>query len=521
MTSGGTDASRESVDATHTRDPAPEARGRRQRPADRAVPESGAQHRRGDLAARGGGRAMLAAAGDADRPRAGADAVCGPRQSARRAAQGGARLGLRSSRAAPARRHADAAVGGVPAARAGRLCLQPLVRAVPRLGGPAVADDAAGPSRRRADVRRLRRPDRRSDRPRHRRGPAGAGLRRGDGRLQLHLRRGDADPEPAGLDRGACPCACLHGRRAGTAGARQPEGRGRPRQLVRARAQPDLSRPGDALPHGDPADPHAQAAYKAKVEVAVLVVERWILARLRNRRFFSLAELNRAIAELVTDLNARPMRRLGVSRRDLFCELDRPALKPLPAEPYEYAEWRMRRVGLDYHVDIDGHYYSVPHRLIREQLDARITERTIELFCRGERVAVHMRTGGRGRHTMIPEHTPSAHRRYAEWTIERIRADATAIGTSTAKLVALILESRPHPEQGYRASIGILRLARHYGADRLEAACERGLDIGARSYGSVQSILKHGLDRRPPPRPARQGELLPDHPNIRGPRYYH
>ena len=260
---------------------------------------------------------------------------------------------------------------------------------------------------------------------------------------------------------------------------------------------------------------------KAKVEVAVLVVERWILARLRNRRFFSLPELNRVIAELVVDLNARPMRRLGVSRRDLFIELDRPALKELPAEPYQYAEWRARRVGLDYHVDVDGHYYSVPHRLIREQLDARITERTIELFCKGERVAVHLRGGRRGHHTTIPEHMPSAHRRYAEWTIERIRADAAAIGPSTTKLTALILESRPHPEQGYRACIGILRLARHYGADRLEAACDRGLDIGARSYGSIQSILKHGLDRRPPPRPAMQGELLPDHPNIRGPRYYH
>jgi transposase len=259
---------------------------------------------------------------------------------------------------------------------------------------------------------------------------------------------------------------------------------------------------------------------KAKVEVAVLVVERWILARLRNRRFFSLVELNRAIAELLADLNARPMRRLGVSRRELFLELDRPALKELPAEPYQYAEWRVRRVGLDYHVDIDGHYYSVPHRLIREQLDARITERMIELFCKGERVAVHIRGGGRGRHTTIPEHMPSAHRRYAEWTIERIRTDAAAIGPSTAKLVTLILESRPHPEQGYRACIGILRLARHYGADRLEAACDRGLDIGARSYGSIQSILKHGLDRRPP-RPAMQGELLPDHPNIRGSRYYH
>ena len=220
---------------------------------------------------------------------------------------------------------------------------------------------------------------------------------------------------------------------------------------------------------------------KAKVEVAVLVVERWILARLRNRRFFSLAELNRAIWELVADLNARPMRRLGVSRRDLFLELDRPALKELPVEPYEYAEWRPRRVGRDYHVDIDGHYYSVPHRLIREQLDARITEHTIELFCKGERVAVHLRGGGRGRHTTIAEHMPSSHRRYADWTIERIRADAAAIGPATAGLCALILESRPHPEQGYRAGIGILRLARHYGAARLEAACDRGLDIGARS----------------------------------------
>jgi transposase len=137
---------------------------------------------------------------------------------------------------------------------------------------------------------------------------------------------------------------------------------------------------------------------------------------------------------------------------------------------------------------------------------------------RGERVAVHMRTGGRGRHTTIPRHMPSAHRRYAEWTIEPSHADATAIGPNTATLVALILESRPHPEQGYRACIGLLRPARHYGTDRLETACERGPDIGARSHGSIQSILKHGLDH--PPRPM-QGELLPDHPNIRRPRYYH
>lgn len=260
---------------------------------------------------------------------------------------------------------------------------------------------------------------------------------------------------------------------------------------------------------------------KAKVEVAVLVVERWILARLRHRRFFSLAELNEAMALLVTELNARPMRRLGVSRRDLFLELDHPALKPLPAQAYEYAEWRLRRVSLDYHVDIDGHYYSVPYRLIRAQVEARLTTRTVEIFHKGERVAVHLRGTGRGRHTTVPEHMPSAHRRHAEWTIERIQRTAARIGPSTAKLLSIILESRPHPEQGYRVCLGILRLARQYGEPRLEAACDRGLDIGARSYGSIQSILKNGLDRQPRP-PSRQGELvLPDHPNIRGPRYYH
>ena len=251
------------------------------------------------------------------------------------------------------------------------------------------------------------------------------------------------------------------------------------------------------------------------------MVERWILVRLRHRRFFPLAELNEAIALLVTDLNARPMRRLGVSRRDLFLELDHPALKPLPAQAYEYAEWRLRRVSLDYHVDIDGHYYAVPYRLIRDQVEARLTARTVEIFHKGERVAAHLRGTGRGRHTTVPEHMPSAHRRHAEWTIERIQRTAARIGSSTARLIALILESRPHPEQGYRACLGILRLARQYGEPRLEAACDRGLDIGTRSYGSIQSILKNGLDRQPR-RPSRQNELvLPDHPNIRGPRYYH
>jgi transposase len=260
---------------------------------------------------------------------------------------------------------------------------------------------------------------------------------------------------------------------------------------------------------------------KAKVEAGVLVVERWILARLRHQRFFSLAELNAAIAALVADLNDRPMRKLGVSRRQLFEQLDRPALASLPAEPFVYAEWRVRRVALDYHVDLDGHYYSVPHRLLREQVEARVTAHTVEIFYRGERVAVHVRGGIRGRHTTLPEHMPRSHRRHAEWTIERIRQEAVAIGGATEALTAVILQSRPHPEQGFRACLGILRLVRSYGRDRVEAACARGLEIGARSYGSVQSILQHGLDRQPPAAPCRPGELPLLHPNIRGSRYYH
>ena len=259
---------------------------------------------------------------------------------------------------------------------------------------------------------------------------------------------------------------------------------------------------------------------KAKVEVGVQVVERWILARLRNHRFFSLAELNAAIRTLLDDLNARPMRHLGKSRRQLFEELDRPALGALPVEPYVYAEWRRRRAGIDYHVDIDGHYYSVPHSLVRQQLEARITERTVELFHKGQRVACHLLGGARGRHTTVNEHMPSSHRRHAGWTHERILSSAAAIGGDTATLVEVILRHRPHPEQGFRACLGILRLARQYGAERLEAACRRGLEIGARSYGSINSILEKGLDRQPLPQSA-DPELPLDHPNIRGSRYYH
>ena len=206
---------------------------------------------------------------------------------------------------------------------------------------------------------------------------------------------------------------------------------------------------------------------KAKVEQAVLIVERWLLGRLRRRTFTSLADVDAALGELMAQLNeSQGLRRLGVTRRQLLEEVDRPALKALPSEPYEYSEWRVRRVGVDYHVDIDAHYYSVPYRFARAEVEARLTARGVEIFHKGERIAVHLRASGNRKHTTVPEHMPSSHRRYAGWTIERIREDARKIGPATAALCEQILESRPHPEQGYRACLGIVRLAGSFGAAR-------------------------------------------------------
>jgi transposase len=260
---------------------------------------------------------------------------------------------------------------------------------------------------------------------------------------------------------------------------------------------------------------------KAKVEACVLIVERWLLGRLRRRQFCGLSDLNHAIREMLVQLNEqRPIRRLGTTRRQLLEELDRPALKPLPAEPYVFAEWRARRVGLDYHVDVDGHYYSVPYRFAREQVEVRLTPQTVEVFRKGERIAAHMRNSGNHRHTTAADHMPSSHRRYADWTVERIRGEARVIGPSTALLCDLILQERPHPEQGYRACLGIVRLVKPFGYQRVEAAASRALDIGARSYRSVKSILDNSLDRHAAPKPAADGETIL-HSNIRGARYYH
>jgi len=261
---------------------------------------------------------------------------------------------------------------------------------------------------------------------------------------------------------------------------------------------------------------------KAKVEVGVQVVQRWILARLRNQTFFSLDELNARIAELLEELNDRTMRVYGTSRRALFERLDRPVLKPLPQERFVYGEWKTARVNIDYHVELDHHFYSVPHALLHELVDGRLTAATIEIFHKNKRVASHARSHQRGRHTTVAEHMPLLHQKHLEWTPSRIVHWAQSIGPNTALLAEAILADRPHPEHGYRSCLGILRLGKRYGDARLEAACTRAFTVGARSYRHVESILKNGLDRvavdtnQSEPTSARES-----HENVRGRIYYH
>jgi transposase len=225
---------------------------------------------------------------------------------------------------------------------------------------------------------------------------------------------------------------------------------------------------------------------KAKVESAVQVVQRWILAKLRNQRFTSLAELNAAIGPLVADLSHRLMRKLKTTRAALFETALRPALRALPAQPYVYAEWKICRVGIDYHVDVERHYYSVPYRYLRAQVDVRVAARTVEIFFKGERIAAHMREATCGKHTTQPDHMPETHRAYANWTIEKMTTAADRIGAATGMAVRLIIEKKHHPEQGIRTGLGIVRLALQYGPERLEAACQRALECNVCSYGVNQ-----------------------------------
>jgi transposase len=259
---------------------------------------------------------------------------------------------------------------------------------------------------------------------------------------------------------------------------------------------------------------------KATVETAVQLVERWILARLRDRQFFSLAELNTEVARLLEDLNTRPLRVLPGNRRSQFEQIDRPALQPLPVQPYVFAEWTHARVHVDYHVAVAGHFYSVPYTLIGQQLDVRLTAHTVEVLRRGVRVASHARSHDKGRHTTAAEHMPVAHREYAEWTPARLIEWAGKTGPSTAGLVEILMARRAHPQQAFRACLGIMRLGKTYSDERLEAACTRALQIGAHSYRSLESILRRGLDQQELPLDA-PSTPSPAHDNLRGPDYYH
>jgi transposase len=258
---------------------------------------------------------------------------------------------------------------------------------------------------------------------------------------------------------------------------------------------------------------------KAKVENGVGIVERWILAALRHRKFFTIADLNEAIEELLERLNQRRFRKREGTRTSLFLEVDRPVLQPLPAERYVLAEWKTVRANIDYHVEVDRHYYSVPYQLAGQQLEARYTANTVELFLGGKRVTSHARNSAAYRHTTIHEHMPKSHQAHLEWTPSRLIHWGETIGLATAEVIRTILASRPHPEMGYRACLGILRLAKTYSNERLEAASQRALHLQACSYSSLRSILKRSLDRQTTLalEPTKPG---PRHENVRGPNYY-
>jgi transposase len=258
---------------------------------------------------------------------------------------------------------------------------------------------------------------------------------------------------------------------------------------------------------------------KAKVEAGVLIVERWILAALRKRTFFSLGAVNEAIAELLTRLNERPFRKREGSRKSLFETVDQPALRPLPAERYQYGEWKTARVNIDYHVEVDRHFYSVPYVLTQQEVEVRATAATVEIFHRGARVASHVRSRVPYRTTSSDEHRPKSHQKHLEWTPSRMLDWAQKIGPATAEVFDRILAGKRHPEQGYRSCLGILRLGEQYPKERVEAAARRAVALKACSYPSMKSILKLNLDTLPAEPPMEAKPPL-NHPNLRGPEYF-
>jgi transposase len=258
---------------------------------------------------------------------------------------------------------------------------------------------------------------------------------------------------------------------------------------------------------------------KAKVEAGVLLVERWILAALRKRKFFSLAEVNQAIQELLVRLNHRPFRKLPGSRRSLFESLDQPALRALPVQRYEYGDWETHRVNIDYHVAFDNHWYSVPYQLTQQEVEVRATAATVEIFHHGLRVASHARSPEPHAATTVQDHRPKAHQRHLEWTPSRLVEWAKTIGPATAELFDRIIASKRHPEQGYRSCLGILRLSKQYSSQRVEAAARRAIALRACSYKSIQSILKCHLDSQTI-EPAAEPQPPLHHHNIRGSEYF-
>jgi transposase len=267
-----------------------------------------------------------------------------------------------------------------------------------------------------------------------------------------------------------------------------------------------------------PARPY-RARDKAKAEVGVQVVQRWIVAALRKRKFFSLTEVNQAIAELLVRLNERPFRKRPGNRATLFAQQDRPALKPLPATRYQFGEWKTARVNIDYHMEVERHFYSVPYALVHQEMDVHLTADTVEVLHRGVRVASHVRSHEPGKATTLTEHRPKSHQKYLGQTPSRLIDDAQQVGPCTGQLVAAILAAKRHPEQGFRSCLGILRLAKTYPTERMEAAARRCLRARAYNCQSMDSILKNQLDRLPLPGEA-PTQAAVEHDNIRGADYF-
>jgi transposase len=262
---------------------------------------------------------------------------------------------------------------------------------------------------------------------------------------------------------------------------------------------------------------------KAKVEQSVLHVERQIMARLRHYTPLSLHELNQTLWHWRDELNERPFQKLPGSRKTQFEQLEKPLLRPLPPLPYVFSEWKKVRAGADYHIELEAHYYSVPYTFIKKILDARFTKQTVEIFYKGKRIASHQRSYAKYQHTTLPEHMPESHRAQAQWTPERIRQWASKTGEFTAQFVEAVIQAREHPQQGFRACLGILRLGKKYGQNRLEAACHRALVIGANTYKSIESILKNQLDQQPLPQKIPTDEshaTHQPHEYIRGQHYF-